>query len=342
MRSPLPAPPATPSPSPSSTRRARSSSPARAALPASSPSSAAIPRRLRGLPRPARLPVESARNDPPGLVLCYRNMALYCGNMARRRHPKKEVEAALREAETEGWIITISPKGHPWGRMTCPERSRLGCQRSIYSTPRNPGGHARESACDGSAVSPQQNVRSQEMYTYDFTLIVEGTDFVDDDIVNAAYEAGCDDALLGYTSGVPCADFAREAASLEEAALSAIADIESVDGIEVIRIADAGLVSIADIAARTGRTRESVRLLFEGKRGPGGFPAPVTDPPRRSPALELAGGRPLVRVRQRRLRQRRPGADPRGDQRLAGAEAPAQDRRAGALGSLAGALRPDA
>ena len=119
------------------------------------------------------------------------------------------------------------------------------------------------------------------MYTYDFTLIVEGTDFVDDDIVNAAYEAGCDDALLGYTSGVPCADFAREAASLEEAALSAIADIESVDGIEVIRIADAGLVSIADIAARTGRTRESVRLLFEGKRGPGGFPAPVTDPRRR-------------------------------------------------------------
>ena len=40
------------------------------------------------------------------------------------------------------------------------------------------------------------------MYTYDFTLIVEGTDFVDDDIVNAAYEAGCDDALLGYTNPV--------------------------------------------------------------------------------------------------------------------------------------------
>ena len=36
--------------------------------------------------------------------------------------------------------------------------------------------------------------------------------------------------------------------------LSAIADLESVDGIEVIRIADAGLVSISDIAARTGRT----------------------------------------------------------------------------------------
>lgn len=119
------------------------------------------------------------------------------------------------------------------------------------------------------------------MDTYDFTLIVEGTDFIDDDTVDAAYEAGCDDALLGVSNGVPCADFSREAPSLEEAALSAIADIESVDGIEVVRIADAGLLSIAEIAARTGRTRESVRLLVEGKRGPGGFPPPITDPTRR-------------------------------------------------------------
>ncbi len=119
------------------------------------------------------------------------------------------------------------------------------------------------------------------MDTYHFTLIVEGTDFLDDDIVNAVYEAGCDDATVGVSVGVPRADFSREAPSLEEAALSAIADLESVDGIEVIRIADAGLASIADIAAGTGRTRESVRLLVEGKRGPGGFPAPVTDPSRR-------------------------------------------------------------
>ena len=40
----------------------------------------------------------------------------------------------------------------------------------------------------------------------------------------------------------------------------------------------AGHVSIADIAARTGRTREGARLLVSGTRGPGGFPPPVTDP----------------------------------------------------------------
>jgi predicted DNA-binding transcriptional regulator AlpA len=38
---------------------------------------------------------------------------------------------------------------------------------------------------------------------------------------------------------------------------------------------DQDLVSIPDIAERTDRSRESVRLLVEAKRGPGGFPAPV-------------------------------------------------------------------
>ncbi len=79
------------------------------------------------------------------------------------------------------------------------------------------------------------------MRTYHFTLIVEGTDFAGSDVVNAVYEAGCDDATVGVRNGVPCADFSREAPCLEEAALSAIADLESVEGIAVLRIAAAGL-----------------------------------------------------------------------------------------------------
>ena len=47
---------------------------------------------------------------------------------------------------------------------------------------------------------------------------------------------------------------------------------------EVIRLAAGSLVSVADIAERTGRTGESIRLLISGERGPGGFPAPVHDP----------------------------------------------------------------
>ncbi len=45
-----------------------------------------------------------------------------------------------------------------------------------------------------------------------------------------------------------------------------------------VQIADVGLVSMADIAARTGRIRESVRLLISGQSGEGGFPSSATDP----------------------------------------------------------------
>ena len=116
------------------------------------------------------------------------------------------------------------------------------------------------------------------MATHRFTLIVEGPDLQADPLIDQLYEAGCDDALAGRSHGVQCLDFDREAASIEEAVCSAIADVASLDGVEVVRIAGAGLVSMADIAARTGRTGESVRLLAEGRRGPGAFPPPVTDP----------------------------------------------------------------
>ena len=120
------------------------------------------------------------------------------------------------------------------------------------------------------------------MTTHHFTLIVEGPDVQDDDaLIDALFEEGCDDALVGRSDGVQYVDFDREASELDHAILSAVADVESVDGITVVRIADAGLVTMADIAARIGRTREGVRLLVKGARGPGGFPAPVTDPRRR-------------------------------------------------------------
>ncbi len=116
------------------------------------------------------------------------------------------------------------------------------------------------------------------MTTYRFTLIVEGVDINDPDVFNALYEAGCDDALIGTTSGIPVMDFSRRAASLYEAISSAIADAESVDGLRVVRIADLDLVSMSEIAARVGRSRECVRLWVTGARGPGGFPSPLNDP----------------------------------------------------------------
>ena len=116
------------------------------------------------------------------------------------------------------------------------------------------------------------------MTFHHFTLIVDGPDLQDDTLIDAAFEAGCDDAAIGRIDGIQYVDFDREAASLDQAIISAVADLERITGVDVVRIADAGLVSMADIATRIGRTREGVRLLITGARGPGGFPPPITDP----------------------------------------------------------------
>ena len=116
------------------------------------------------------------------------------------------------------------------------------------------------------------------MSIHHFTFIVDGPDLQDDTLIDAVFEAGCGDAAIGRIDGIQYVDFDREAPSLDDAILSAVADLERIDGVDVVRIADAGLVSMADIAVRVGRTREGVRLLITGARGPGGFPPPVTDP----------------------------------------------------------------
>lgn len=68
--------------------------------------------------------------------------------MAGWRHPKKEVDHALRYAEKRGWRIEVGGS-HAWGRMLCPKNDaecRCGefCITSIWSTPRNPESHARQ------------------------------------------------------------------------------------------------------------------------------------------------------------------------------------------------------
>ena len=65
----------------------------------------------------------------------------------RPAHPKKEVEDALQHAERHGWRVEVGGS-HAWGRMYCPdndEECRCGefCITSVWSTPKNPGNHAR-------------------------------------------------------------------------------------------------------------------------------------------------------------------------------------------------------
>lgn len=69
---------------------------------------------------------------------------LYVVNMARLRHSKKEVEAALIEAENQGWLVLATSSGHRWGVLKCAQADRNGCQVSIWSTPKNSGNHAKQ------------------------------------------------------------------------------------------------------------------------------------------------------------------------------------------------------
>ena len=111
------------------------------------------------------------------------------------------------------------------------------------------------------------------MREYSFTLAIEGDV---DEKLDELFEAGCDDATFGSVDGAHYADFDREAPTLAKAVYSAIVDVESVPGLRVRRVEPDDLVTAAEIAERLGRTRESVRLLSAGKRGPGNFPAPVS------------------------------------------------------------------
>ena len=74
------------------------------------------------------------------------------------------------------------------------------------------------------------------MPVHHFTLIVDGVDLRHESLVDSLLDAGCDDALVGSTDGVQFIDFDREAASLDEAVRSAVADVEQVPGVQVVRM----------------------------------------------------------------------------------------------------------
>jgi len=116
----------------------------------------------------------------------------------------------------------------------------------------------------------------------EFTLRIEGR-LDTEETINALFEAGCDDASFSMVDDAGFGTFHRRASSLSVAIESAIRDVESVAGLRVLGVDTDDLVTMADIARRLGRTRESVRLLVSGKRGKGDFPEPLARLGSRSP-----------------------------------------------------------
>jgi hypothetical protein len=70
---------------------------------------------------------------------------------------------------------------------------------------------------------------------HEFTLILDGITDFSPSIVDALFEAGCDDATISKQGDVVFMDFDRSAPSMKEAVISAIADVQKA-GMKVARV----------------------------------------------------------------------------------------------------------
>jgi hypothetical protein len=122
-------------------------------------------------------------------------------------------------------------------------------------------------------MSSRRNERRDMMTTHEFTIIASGLDPQAEDFEDRFFEAGCDDATLSLQKGLIIVEFARDAVSFSAAVISACEAVLRA-GAKVERVEPDYLVSLSDIAERSGKTRQAISLYTKGERGEH-FPAPV-------------------------------------------------------------------
>jgi hypothetical protein len=112
------------------------------------------------------------------------------------------------------------------------------------------------------------------MDDYNFTLRFIASGKSADDLSTTIYERIEDASLMGPDDdGSFLLEFDRRAGALPSALVGALEElVKTVPDATVLRVEEDDLATMADIAKRSGRTPESVRLLVAGRRGPGGFP----------------------------------------------------------------------
>jgi hypothetical protein len=112
------------------------------------------------------------------------------------------------------------------------------------------------------------------MSNYTFILRFLARGWSADDLSIHIYERIGDASLMGPDGDRSfLIEFDRRASSLPGAVSSALQELlKALPDATVLRIEEDDLATMADIARRSGRTAESIRLLVSGRRGPGGFP----------------------------------------------------------------------
>ena len=98
-------------------------------------------------------------------------------------------------------------------------------------------------------------------YIYKFEALERADDFED-----RFFAAGCDDATISFQKGVIILEFARSARSFARAVVSTLESVLQA-GATPIHVEPDYLISLSDIAARTGLSRSAISLYAKGKRG---------------------------------------------------------------------------
>jgi hypothetical protein len=112
------------------------------------------------------------------------------------------------------------------------------------------------------------------MNDYTFTLRFLAPGQSPDALSRELYEQVEEASLMGPDEdGSFLVELDRCAPSLSGALTTALAELlRALPHATVLRVEGNDLATMADIAKRTGRSPESIRLLVNGQRGPGGFP----------------------------------------------------------------------
>lgn len=128
--------------------------------------------------------------------------------------------------------------------------------------------------------APKSVPSDREPRLYEFSLEIDAGAMTDA-LLDRLYESGCDDGVPVARAGRVWVAFARESTSMADAVLSALGDLRSA-GRRVIGADLGNLVTLAEIARRIDRSRETVSKYASGGRGPGRFPRPAVQASRQA------------------------------------------------------------
>lgn len=129
--------------------------------------------------------------------------------------------------------------------------------------------------------------------SHQFSLILKNVDEQTPNLEDSLYAAGCSDALINFRNNTIFLDFSREAATLEEAVLLAIKQVESTSiKAQVSSVAPEDWVTMSEVAKRLNKTRQIIFLwIKQERRKSSSVPFP-------KPSMKLTDKSPLWKWRE--------------------------------------------